>query len=641
LKSHVSDFLRLVNCIYYDAITRCTAECSDLRDLETIRSRVEKEGISFLTITLPSFAKEFDRSLAQGYIDSTMFRGFRKIGSIPAFLQGMTSRIFDRETGRLYEQDGLLDHNVATFIDGVRQICLAFKKVELDCAPERVTAAISSFAQTEYSFDEFRVSQELYDLFRSVSVVLWTSCLSGIQLDKLRPRHGPGATSEGISGNQKFFWRRWYDRLEPYFPLFFNAYLLSAVDSEEARIVEVVPPELEKPVKVTPVPKTLKGPRIIAIEPVCMQYAQQAIRHALYERIENSVLAGGHVNFSDQTVNQGIALSASRDGRLATIDLSEASDRVPYRLALSMFDVHPDLRDAVDACRSTHAQLPDGTIIGPLKKFASMGSALCFPVEAMYFYTICVGALLRIQNLPVTHENVRMVSRDVYVYGDDIVVPSKHAVAVLDYLQKYNCKVNTDKSFWNGKFRESCGVEAYGGEMVTPTYVRKPQPENRQQADRLVSWIETANLFQKKGYVRTSSHIYNVCERYLGVLPFVSEDSPGLGRVTCRSYEITRERYNVELQRYEVKCWTTEPVYRADELDGHAALMKCLSGLEGRNPPDYISRVPIHILERESRSRLINNLVSPTDPLHLKRSARHGVVALKRRWVPANPAKLG
>lgn len=99
-----SDHLELLRCVYIDACNKCSAEVSDLRDLQTIRSRVESEGLSFLTITLPEFCKDFERCLSLGFVDSKYFRMFRKYRAIPVFLQGMLSQIFDRETGRILDE---------------------------------------------------------------------------------------------------------------------------------------------------------------------------------------------------------------------------------------------------------------------------------------------------------------------------------------------------------------------------------------------------------------------------------------------------------------------------------------------------------------------------------------------------------
>lgn len=604
----------------------CVADVSDFRDLETIRSRVEEEGLSFLTITLPSFAKDFERSLEQGFIDSNQFREFRKWRRIPAFLRGILSLIFDSETGRIlnYETCSLHPTPISTLVDCTRQICLAFKKMEFVCTPKRVQKALDDFVQCEQSFEMFSLQGEEQESFLRVSSLLWDNIMARIELSNIVPRHGPGATAEGVSGNRKFQWQYWHERLNSYFPFIGYAYpnldmyaYPEGVDKdsprlEELELVQFLDEDQEIPVKVTPVPKTLKAPRIIAIEPCCMQYAQQGIRKALYSAIESSRLTRGHVNFRDQEINQDLAISSSKTGLLATVDLSEASDRVPHDLAIRMFDGNPDLRDAIDACRSTKAKLPDGTIIGPLKKFASMGSALCFPVEAMYFYTLCVKALLELQNLPVTRRNAFRVSREVYVYGDDLVIPSRYATTILDHLQKYNCKVNTSKSFWIGKFRESCGVDAYDGDEVTPIYCRKPFPRNRQQAAELISHVSTANSFYKKGMWRTSSFLFQKVERILGPLPYVSGDSACLGRYSYLGFR-SIERWNRNLHSLEVRGWIPRPVYRTDILDGYGAFQKCLSMLE--------------VLSEEPLNR---------DEHHLERSALHHAVALKRGWVPTS-----
>ncbi|DAD51758.1 RNA-directed RNA polymerase [ssRNA phage Zoerhiza.2_21] len=616
MKSNLSDQIAFMHCIYIDACMKCSADVSDLRDLKTIQSRVEKEGLSFLTITLPQFSSDFERSLEVGYVDSSCFRNFRKHGSIPAFLQGMVSLIFDRETGRIIDElsTSVDSREIPVLIESIRQICLTFKKVRVDCSPERTTAALEKFAEIEHSFDTFSLQEQDLEYFIQVSRVLWSTLVSHFDLAKVRPRHGPGATAEKISGNQKFNHQLWFDRLEPYFPILGNAYPLGTPpESSELEKLTVLNQEQEIPVRVTPVPKTLKGPRIIAIEPCCMQFTQQGIKDWLYASLESYRLTRGHVNFRDQSINQQLAISSSKDNRFVTIDLSDASDRVPLSLVTVMLDRNPILLDSILACRSNSAVLPDGREIRPLKKFASMGSALCFPIEAMYFYTICVMASLRSQNLPVSLENVFKVSRDIFVYGDDIVVPKTDADVVLDYLQKYNCKVNARKTFVNGSFRESCGVDAFAGYEVTPTYLREMHPKDKREADKLISWTKTANLFYKKGYWRTCSFMVKAIERLVGPLPYVSEESGCLGRISFLGFRSV-ERWNRGLQRFEVKALVPRPVYRTGILEGYAALACSLSLLEASAKEALDLDRDVHVLERY---------------------ALHGAVTLTRRWVPA------
>jgi len=655
LKSDVRDLLELALLVYDDACARCAADVSDLRDKNTIMSRVKKEGLSFLTITLPAFAADFELSLEQGRIDpESQFRSFGKTrrrrirGSIPAFLQGMIGLLFDWETGRRLNENESPNSEDSVIVDGVRQICRAFNKLLLECTPSRTYKAIQGFVQTEHDLEEFQCpTDDLLSLFESVSHLLWSFDWTSTEVNsvasdfrtwflvrqksskpldfnsfELIPRHGPGQTADRITGNQKYVWQTWYERLEPYFPFLGNGYSVSAAFSKGFEKVSFIPSCQELPVKVTPVPKTLKGPRIIAIEPACMQYTQQAIRGYLYDILERSLLSRGHVNFTDQGINQRMALLASKDRSLATIDLSEASDRVPLSLALRMFDGVPLLRDAINACRSTHAILPDKTVIGPLKKFASMGSALCFPVESMYFYTVCILTLLNENNLPVTTRNIYRVSRKVYVYGDDIIVPSTAAAAVTRNLQLFGCKINRSKTFISGYFRESCGTDAYNGYVVSPTYIRHLRPRNRRQASELISRCATANLFYKKGYWRTCSYLFRQIERIVGDLPYVSETTPGLGRISYLGYR-SIERWNRSLHRFEVRTMVPEAERRTDSLSGYAALQKCLISLESRKRPDDLS--PFRDIIPEE-----------VDPKHLRESpVYNGVTTLKRRWVPA------
>jgi hypothetical protein len=690
MKSKLSDYLEVVEAIYRDASAKCSADVSALRDLETIKSRVENEGLSFLTITLPQFSKDFERALELGGIGSTCFYGFKRVkhGSIPAFLQGMTSRIFDRKTGKVisYEPptrntraEGLATGDISTIVESVRQICRTFSKVEFACTPEREQAAADSFYEIEHDFKSFSVPSEFQAKFLAVSRLLWDNMVRDFNPSHVTPKHGPGATAEQISGNQKYVWQRWHHRLEPYFPLVDMAYPLGVpLDSKELEIVTMVSEDQEQPVKVVFVPKTLKSPRVIAIEPVCMQYAQQGIRDYLYDKLESFWLTKRHVNFRDQTINQRLAMYSSNSGRLATIDLSEASDRVPLDLAMRMFDGNPDLRDSIMSCRSSKAQLPDGRLIDPLRKFASMGSALCFPVEAMYFYTICVVALLDCSNLSYTQRNCFKVSRRVYVYGDDIIVPSTNADVVLDYLQKYNCKVNVNKTFYRGSFRESCGVDAYSGYEVTPTYIRKPCPENKRDHASIISWCATANLFYLKGYWQTASLIFRRLEKIIGPLPYVRETSSVIGRYSFLGFESVGRwqvsakhpkmysRYSCgcidwtssqsdevskqSFQRFEVNGWKPSPVYRSDELDGWAALMKCMIKMErgskkldadiqhGHSPSVTTDKhetkrsgSTADLLKAFSAKASLEDVLS-VDRQHLDRSALHGAVTLKRRW---------
>lgn len=604
MKSHVSVLLELAACVITDAAAKCTTNQLEYRDIRTICSRVKHEGMSFLTITLPTFGKDFEKSLALGRIEPTFFRSFKKNGVVPAFLQGFTALVFDTSTG------GIVNEPSVAAIEGIRQIAYTFKKLKLPCTPLRIAKAYERFKDDEQDLKEPLEPTRVRD-YRRVCDCLWGSVFGHRFYDfhTLIPRHGPGSTAERLLGNEKYAIKRWHDRLEPYFPLLSTAFSSeNAWQSEEFENVSIVHEDSEQPVRVITVPKTLTAPRIIAIEPVCMQYTQQALARYIIKSLDTAWLTTGHINFSDQETNRRLAIYASKTGKLATVDLSSASDRVPLSLAAHMFDSRPELRDAILACRSKRAQINRGQVID-LHKFASMGSALCFPVESMYFYTLCVMALLVKHNLSVTQRNIYLVSRWIFVYGDDLIIPVDGVDEIIDNLQKYYCKVNTTKSFWTGKFRESCGMDAYNGEEVTPTYVRTTPPNDLRSSGEVMSWISTSNLFYKKGYWLTSQCLLKRCESITGTLPVVGHNCSGLG---IHSYQRNASigRWGLRYQRPEVKTWVAVPKRSKDPLTGYGALTKCLLGME---------------------NRLLDEPLSEEG--HLARSVRPGAVVLKRQWV--------
>lgn len=319
------------------------------------------------------------------------------------------------------------------------------------------------------------------------------------------------------------------------------------------------------------------------------------------------------MNFTDQSVNRSLALKASADMSMATLDLSAASDRVPLDMVRRMLQGVPVLRDALLATRSSRALLPNGVVI-PLRKFASMGSATCFPVESMYFFTVVLSALHRLYEQPVSWRSIDQMASKIYVYGDDIIVPTHAAETVSQALAAFGCKVNTAKSFWTGQFRESCGMDAYAGEEVTPTYVRRPAPENRAAAGAIISWIETANAFYKRGFWQSAHYMKNVVESAIGSVPIVREDSDSLGWISFQR-GVSFDSWDRNLQCPSVKGMVVRPIYAPDELDGYTAQLKCFLSSARAD-----QRSPFESLNLQED--------------HLKRSARHGAARIKRRRVP-------
>lgn len=612
---------------------------STLLDFKTVKERVEYEGDSFLTITLADFGKTFEECLHAKFVDRHVhFKSFktRKGSELPSFLWGFLSRVFDSKTGTLLEYP---DH---TAIFAIRQLTLVYGKIGRECSQDRTDRAVVQYLRTELEVEEFshawttvqsggrdprekpytRVALKGFSDyvlspldFARISRLLFGDILAKIDQDiyeqTLVPKHGPGKTADRLRGNAKFDQQEWTQRLEHVFP--YGEYALASWRHyHRLDTVTFLSPEQERPVRVVLVPKTLKTPRVIAIEPTCMQYVQQAIAQRLVRLIEDDSVLNQMIGFTDQIPNQNLACEGSRDGSLATLDLSEASDRVSNEHVRSMLRHHAWLLEGVDACRSRKARVP-GYFGRPeeviqLSKFASMGSALTFPLEAMVFLTIIVLAA-------ETKQGCRYKSRSqigkaldgVRVYGDDIIVPTHLAESVMEHLDLYGFKVNLSKSFWTGKFRESCGKEFYDGSDVSITRVRRDFPASRKDVPEVISLVELRNRFYLAGLWQTTKYLDGELDRLCGLknFPPIQETSSLLGRISFlrSSNKMEGDGWDADLQRPVVRGLKVVSRSPVSKISGEGALLK------------FFLKRGFEPLEEE----------------HLERSGRPDAVYLKRR----------
>jgi hypothetical protein len=597
MKSH----LLLMRIVLETMGTRCCA--STTRDLKTITSRCESEGLSFLTITLPNFCKEFERALDEGMVFQSNFAGYAKKGCLPKFLSGFTEQVFHNASGRL------LDEPSIEAIQAVRQITRLFSKLNLECSDARKSAAIDKFVECEKQLRVSDASLAHSDMerFRKMSRLLFGDQILS-KLDRkiwsegITPKHGPGSTADKLSGNEKWNQREWTERLEQIFPYqeFLFPNILHYLEDQDTVLLE---PGAERPVRVITVPKTLKTPRIIAIEPTCMQYMQQGIMQPLVDLIQRDDFLGQVIGFNDQDPNREMARLGSLTGSLATLDLSEASDRVSNQLVRNMVAPYVWLATSIDATRSRKADVPGHGVIR-LAKFASMGSALCFPIEAMVFTTIVFLGIQQGFNRPLNRKELcEEFAGKVRIFGDDIVVPTEYARSVVMELEAFGFLVNRDKSFWTGKFRESCGKEYFNGHDVSVVKAKEALPTSRRHVKEIISSVSLRNLFYMNGDWDICKELDPLLKR---VIPFptVKPESPALGRHTLLEYE-TRKVCKF-LHRPLVKAYVVHSRLPSSELEGPGALLKWFLK-EGDLPF--------------------------ADPRHLERAGRPDAVDIKLRWV--------
>jgi hypothetical protein len=235
----------------------------------------------------------------------------------------------------------------------------------------------------------------------------------------------------------------------------------------------------------------------------------------------------------------------------------------------------------------------------------------------MVFFTICIVGRLQALNLPSTVSNIKNVARRVYVYGDDLIVPADEVPVVTKTLEAFALKVNANKTFYSGKFRESCGMDAYNGVMVTPIYVRCMPPRGKQDHAEIVSYVSLANQLYKAGWWVLAKRVRSVVDKILGPLPVVRETAPCLGWHTLRqTYSI--QALDKHTHAWKVKAWVAVPKKSRDQIDGYAALMKCFL-LAGENHTEVKELAHLDVMSKDAN--------------HLHETVRRGAVNIKRRWV--------
>lgn len=203
------------------------------------------------------------------------------------------------------------------------------------------------------------------------------------------------------------------------------------------------------------VPKNAKTDRFIAIEPQLNMFFQKGIGAMIRSR-----LAAWGLNLDSQWVeNQKLALRGSIDGSVCTLDLSGASDSISS--ALVEFLLPREWYTAMAIVRSPYCEVEGESLF--LRKFSSMGNGFTFELESLIFLALVWSTVHRLGGCV----------RDVACFGDDIICPSSCATAVKETLVSFGFGLNERKSFWSGRFRESCGKHYFNGRDVTPFYLKK------------------------------------------------------------------------------------------------------------------------------------------------------------------------
>lgn len=203
------------------------------------------------------------------------------------------------------------------------------------------------------------------------------------------------------------------------------------------------------------VPKTALKKRVIGMEQPIQNFFQNGLDASIRR---SKTFPRQYLRLSDQSFSRAKALEGSETGNLATVDFSAASDSVTMNLVIRLCR-RCDYRliQWLDATRSWIARFQDPARTPiKLRKFAAMGSVVCFTIESLVFLAMAIVAC--------KHAGVPI---DVAVYGDDVVLPVAAYSIFCEIAECLHFHINTDKSFAAGPFREACGVFAFQGKDVT------------------------------------------------------------------------------------------------------------------------------------------------------------------------------
>lgn len=210
--------------------------------------------------------------------------------------------------------------------------------------------------------------------------------------------------------------------------------------------------------KVIAVPKSYKSSRIIAME--------DTLPIAVGKRIEMIFRAhdksdGTGINIEDQTVNQILAAEGSSSGDLATLDASHASDLISKSLFIDVFPT--------EYTRRVLPLLPVYVDVNGQRRVLHMastsGHTLTFRHETIVYTAIARAALDIATDLGIECKRPTAVA-----YGDDTVISSEAAEIACHIFSRLGLIINTDKSYWSGVYRESCGKDYLNGVDVTSIY---------------------------------------------------------------------------------------------------------------------------------------------------------------------------
>lgn len=204
------------------------------------------------------------------------------------------------------------------------------------------------------------------------------------------------------------------------------------------------------------VTKVIRGNRFSTVRknndvdrPICLEgFCNMLVQRRIGLGLRNSIKRfwGVDLTFAQQIHK---ALVSNVD-KFATEDMKNASDGIS--LELVRFLLPKRIFNLIGACRAPMTLgLDDQYHV--VKKVSSMGNGFTFELMSLILLALC-----------------KTYAQASFVYGDDIIIPIEHSESLRSDLTRAGFTVNTEKSFNEGPFRESCGANYHRDEGYIESY---------------------------------------------------------------------------------------------------------------------------------------------------------------------------
>lgn len=278
------------------------------------------------------------------------------------------------------------------------------------------------------------------------------------------------------------------------------------------------------------VPKNFKTRRHCCVEPHLNTWYQRAIGLAMKRRLKEANYMLEHI----PEINAANLKFSAKE--YATLDLKQASDTIYKRI---VEDVFPSTWfHHMNRARSHYTSV-DGDWHHN-EKFSSMGNGFTFEMETILFLSIVRAVIPQ-----------KLWSKCT-VFGDDIMCPVDYAEGVATALEELQFIINREKSFADGDFKESCGVDVwlYKGVNVNvrPVYLRNLEIESLKKRYALANFIHRISLRcygmvpQRSPFkyaYKAALGLIKAQDRFYGPDPYAYEDTfSSIDLVTLRDYEL-------------------------------------------------------------------------------------------------------